>query len=161
MKKLQDLKGAGRPKAAIDLAEVEKLGVLHATDQEIADWFAVTRSTITRRKAESKKFRQAVERGRSRGRVSLRRLQLEAAQNHNPAMLIWLGKQWLHQQQTVGVQGDGPEKSLLPDWLERMFKADEDQPEAPSQNPDGKQAVLEGDGRSIAEISRERLKEAA
>ena len=123
----------------------------------------MTRSTITRRKAESKKFRQAVERGRSRGRVSLRRLQFEAAQNHNPAMLIWLGKQWLHQQQTVGVQGDGPEKSLLPDWMERMLKgaADEDQQEAPGQNPDGKQAVLEGDGRSFTEISRERLKEAA
>ena len=56
MKKLQDLKGAGRPKAAIDLAEVEKLGVLHATDQEIADWFAVTRSTITRRKRRARSF---------------------------------------------------------------------------------------------------------
>src|SRR6266849_4036109 len=111
------LKSPGRPKAAIDLAEVEKLGALHATDREIADWFDVTRSTITRRKSEGKKFREAIERGRSRGRVSLRRLQFEAAQELCPAMLIWLGKQWLHQQQTVGVPGDGPAKSLFPDWM--------------------------------------------
>ena len=138
MKQSQELKGSGRPKAAIELAEVEKLGALHATDREIADWFAVTRSTIARRKSQSKMFRQAIERGRSRGRVSLRRLQFEAAQKLCPAMLIWLGKQWLHQQQTVGVPGDGPAKSLFPDWMERLLKdeASEDQQAAPGQNPD-------------------------
>jgi hypothetical protein len=138
MKKPQDLKGPGRPKAAIDLGEVEKLGALHATDCEIADWFDVTRSTITRRKSQSKKFREAVERGRSRGRVSLRRHQFEAAQAGNPAMLIWLGKQWLHQQQTVGVPEGGPAKSLFPDWMERLLKgeADKDEPESSGQNPD-------------------------
>jgi len=49
MTKRQDLKSPGRPKVAMDLGEVEKLGALHATDQEIADWFSVARSTITRR----------------------------------------------------------------------------------------------------------------
>lgn len=142
MKKPQELKTPGRPKAAIDLAEVEKLGALHATDQEIADWFEVARSTITRRKS-GKKFREAIERGRSRGRVSLRRLQFEAAQDHNPAMLIWLGKQWLGQQQTLAVQQDGPRKALFPDWLERLLKADGDQ-EAPGQNPDDRAEGKDG-----------------
>jgi hypothetical protein len=138
MKKAQDLKGPGRPKAPIDLAEVEKLGALHATDQEIADWFDVTRSTITRRKAESKKFRQAIERGRSCGRVSLRRLQFEAAQAGNPTMQIWLGKQWLHQQQTVGVPEGGPAKPLYPEWMERLLtgEGDQDEPGSSGQNPD-------------------------
>src|SRR5258706_14645737 len=104
---------------------------------------------VHRPEAESKKFRQAVERGRSRGRVSLRRLQFEAAQNHNPAMLIWLGKQWLHQQQTVGVAGDGPAKSLFPDWMERLLKgeADEDKQEAPGQDPDNRAAGNDGGPR--------------
>jgi hypothetical protein len=155
MKKAQDLKGPGRPKAPIDLAEVEKLGALHATDQEIADWFDVTRSTITRRKAESKKFRQAIERGRSCGRVSLRRLQFEAAQAGNPTMQIWLGKQWLHQQQTVGVPGDGPAKSLFPEWMERLLKneADKDKPEASDQNPDDRAGGNSGVQRSDVEES--------
>jgi len=136
-KKPQELKRPGRPKAEIDLAEVEKLGALHATDQEIADWFHVTRSTITRRKF-TKKFRDAVDRGRSQGRVSLRRLQFEAARAGNPAILIWLGKQWLHQQQTVGVLEDGPAKSLFPDWMKRLLsgEADKDEPGSSGRNPD-------------------------
>jgi hypothetical protein len=162
MKKSQELKGPGRPKAAIDLVEVEKLGALHATDQEIADWFDVARSTITRRKSQSKKFRQAIERGRSRGRVSLRRLQFEAAQAGNPAMLIWLGKQWLHQQQTVGVPGDGQAKSLFPDWLERLLKGepDEYQQAALGQNPDDRASGNGGDQRShVGESTSHQLTE--
>jgi hypothetical protein len=57
-------------------------------------------------------------------------------------MLIWLGKQWLHQQQTVAVSADGPAKSLLPDWLERLLKGegDKDYPDEPGQNPDDQAA---------------------
>src|SRR5258708_36920198 len=98
MKKPQNRTGPAKPKAAFDLAGVAKLAVIQSTDQEIFDWF---HGTIPRRILESKRFRQAIERGRSRGRVALRRLQFEAAQRHDPAMLRLLGEQWLGQKQMI------------------------------------------------------------
>jgi hypothetical protein len=79
----------------IDLAEVEKLAMLHATDEEIAGWFEVTVRTIERRKSEPG-FMEAIERGRAKGKLNLRRIQLKLAEQ-NAAMAIFLGKNQLGQ----------------------------------------------------------------
>jgi len=79
----------------IDLVEVEKLAMLHATDEEIAGWFDVTVRTIERRKSEPG-FVKAIERGRARGKLNLRRIQLKLAEQ-NAAMAIFLGKNQLGQ----------------------------------------------------------------
>ena len=63
----------------IDLVEVEKLAMLHATDEEIAGWFEVTVRTIERRKSEPG-FAEAIERGRAKGKLNLRRIQLKLAE---------------------------------------------------------------------------------
>jgi len=52
-------------RAEIDLGELEKLCMLHCTDQELADWFGVTTRTIERRRREPE-FAAVMERGRSK-----------------------------------------------------------------------------------------------
>jgi hypothetical protein len=82
-------------RADIDLVELEKLAALHATDVEIAAWFQVSVRTIERRKSEPD-FSEALERGRAKGKLNLRRIQLKLAES-NAAMAIFLGKQMLNQ----------------------------------------------------------------
>jgi len=83
-------------RAEIDLSELEKLCMLHCTDQELADWFGVTTRTIERRRTEPA-FAAVMERGRSKGKISLRRAQMKLVEQGNAVMSIFLGKQWLGQ----------------------------------------------------------------
>lgn len=92
------IKGAGAPKKLIyEIEDVEKLCRLNCTDAELAAYFGVCRRTIEREKSVSPEFKEAVQRGHDYGRLSLRRKQVEVANEGNPTMLIWLGKQYLGQ----------------------------------------------------------------
>src|SRR6204780_1329689 len=86
-------------RAEIDLVALEKLSALHPTDSEVAAWFGVSTKTIERRKSESA-FAEAMERGRARGKLNLRRIQNKMAEN-NAAMAIFLGKNLLGQSDQV------------------------------------------------------------
>ena len=86
--------------ARIDLAELEKLCGLQATDEEIAHWFGVTTRTIERRRKQ-KRFADVMERGRARGRVSVRRMQMKLLEAGNATMGVWLGKNILGQRDEV------------------------------------------------------------
>ena len=94
-----------RPPARIDLDELEKLASIHCTDEEIAAFFGIRRETFSRRKKGA--VLETVERGRAKGRASLRRLQWAAAQKGNTGMLIWLGKQLLGQRDETKVEHSG------------------------------------------------------
>ncbi len=83
-------------RAEIDLSELEKLSMLHCTDQELADWFGVTTRTIERRRNEPE-FAAVMERGKSKGKITLRRAQMKLVEQGNAVMSIFLGKQWLGQ----------------------------------------------------------------
>lgn len=98
----------GRPPTKIDLAEVEKLARLQCTCDEFAGWFGVSKRTWIKH-AKRKEVREAIERGRERGKCSLRRAQLQTALKGNPALLIWLGKQMLGQADRVGHELTGVE----------------------------------------------------
>ena len=88
----------GRPAIDFDAKEVEKLGSIGATIEEMAGWFDVTTRTIERRLADEEgEFCRVYKRGRSRVKMSLRRKQIDLANDGNPTMLIWLGKQLLEQ----------------------------------------------------------------
>ena len=65
-------KGAGRKPVHINGEELEKLFGLQCTDAELEAWFNVSESTFARRKKEPA-IAQAMERGRARGLLSLRR----------------------------------------------------------------------------------------
>ena len=103
---------------AFDLTELEKLCALHCTLDEIAGWFKVGDKTIDRRRADERTlyqhdgekltFKAIMERGYARGRISLRRKQMQLAEAGNPALLIWLGKQILGQRDAVDQTFAGP-----------------------------------------------------
>ena len=92
---------AGRPPIEVDLKQLEALGAIQCTDDEIAAVLGCSTDTIGRRKKEDPDFAETLKRGKEQGKVSLWRLQWKAAQNGNIAMLIWLGKQILGQRDRV------------------------------------------------------------
>src|SRR6266853_74469 len=94
-------------RAEIDLVELEKLCVLHCSDREIADWFGVSLRTIERRRHEPE-FAAVMDRGRSKGKISVRRAQMKLLEQGNCTMAIWLGKQLLGQSDHVAHDFDDP-----------------------------------------------------
>ena len=87
-------------RAKIDLGELEKLCAMQATDEEIAAFFGVSARTILRRK-RARKFATVMERGRAKGRISVRRAQMKMLDAGNATMGVWLGKQLLGQTDQV------------------------------------------------------------
>jgi len=86
--------GAGRKPVDIDLVELEKLCALQCTDQEIAGFVGVNIRTIERRRKKAT-FAATMERGRAKGRVSLRRSLWALAAKGNAAASIFLAKNLL------------------------------------------------------------------
>ena len=82
--------------AKIDLAELERLSAMQCTDEEIGAWFGVTTRTIERRRKNAK-FADVMNRGRAKGRISVRRAQLKLLEAGNATMGVWLGKNILGQ----------------------------------------------------------------
>jgi hypothetical protein len=80
-----------RPFKKLDLGLVESLAEIHCTIPEIAHILGVSTDTLHRRAQKS------IDRGKARGKESLRRLQWKAAQKGNATILIWLGKNVLGQ----------------------------------------------------------------
>ena len=87
-------------RTAIDMAELEKLCQLQCTDEEIASWFNVSTRTIERRRLEPE-FAEVMTRGKARGRISVRRMQMKLLEEGNATMGVWLGKQILGQADEV------------------------------------------------------------
>ena len=87
----------------IDLVELEKLCQLSCTDEEIAAWFGTSTRTIERRRLEPK-FAEIMARGKAKGRISVRRMQMKLLEQGNATMGIWLGKQLLGQKDQVANQ---------------------------------------------------------
>ena len=69
-----------------------KLATIHCTFQEIAEMVGTSVTTL------EKRFKNVIEKGRSEGKKSLRRAQFEKAIQGDVRMQMWLGRQWLNQQ---------------------------------------------------------------
>jgi len=82
--------------AEIDLAELERLSAMQCTDEEIAAWFKVTTRTIERRR-KNRAFAEVMDRGKAKGRISVRRMQMKLLEQGNATMGVWLGKNILGQ----------------------------------------------------------------
>ena len=132
------------PESKINLDELEKLCSLQCTQPEIASWFGVhTRSiekrvaatTIYDRTLESGEkvkltFREIMDRGYARGKISVRRAQMKLLEEGNATMGVWLGKNILGQRDnldtTLAAPGGGPvivsdEGSTLEDRIDRIL----------------------------------------
>ena len=92
--------------AGIDLVELERLCMMQCTDEEIAAWFGVTTRTIERRR-KNPKFAEVMDRGKAKGRISVRRQQLKLLEAGNATMGVWLGKQILGQTDEVRHEVNG------------------------------------------------------
>jgi len=80
-----------RPRKVIDERQVEALASIMCTNAEIAAVLDCSSDTLERR------FTAVLEKGRLKGKQSLRRKQYQLAMDGNATLLIWLGKQHLGQ----------------------------------------------------------------
>lgn len=89
----------GRPKIEIDWKQFDQLCKIQCTLTEIAAFFDCSEDTIERRVSETYgvTFAEHSRQKRGKGKISLRRRQMQAALDGNTTMLIWLGKQYLGQ----------------------------------------------------------------
>src|SRR5258708_5215893 len=99
--------GAGRKTVHIDLEQVEKLAAIQCTEAEIASFIGVSPRAIERRKQQPD-FAEAMERGKARGRVSLRRNLSAPANKGNPAANIFLSKNLLGYKDYFSNEHSGP-----------------------------------------------------
>lgn len=100
-------KKKGRPYKEIDQAQFENLCGLQCTLLEMCDWFGCAHDTLEdwcKRTYDGKNFAEVFEEKRGKGKISLRRAQLELAKK-NAAMAIFLGKNYLDQK-------DDPSKDI-------------------------------------------------
>jgi hypothetical protein len=103
-----------RPEANIDLQELEKLSAMQCTDEEIAAYMRVSTRTIERRR-KVQSFREAMERGKAKGRVSVRRNLFRLATNGNLGANIFLAKNLLGYKDVVSNEHSGPEGGPISD----------------------------------------------
>ena len=83
---------------------VKRLSELFCSQEEIAYAMGCSRSVL-------RKYTDLLAEGKARGRVKLRRAQMDKALEGNPTMLIWMGKQLLQQQENPS---DGDDNLILP-----------------------------------------------
>ena len=98
--------------ASINLGELEKLAAMQCTDEEIAGWFGISTRTIERRR-KSRVFAETIERGKAKGRISLRRAQLKMLEEGSATMGVWLGKQYLGQTDELNINENGRPSIVL------------------------------------------------
>lgn len=126
-----------RPRIEIDWDTFEKLCALHCTLAEIAGILKVSDDTIERavKRKYKRGFAEVYRQKASSGKMSIRRKQYEIAMSGNVTMLIWLGKQWLHQTDKQEIVERSEYKYTPPDSLK-----DDEAPETKG-SPKGQDAV--------------------
>ena len=98
--------------AKIDMAELERLSAMQCTDEEIAAWFKVTTRTIERRR-KNRAFVEVMDRGKAKGRISVRRQQMKLLEAGNATMGVWLGKNILGQTDEIRHEINGGQPFIL------------------------------------------------
>jgi hypothetical protein len=96
----------GRPRVKIDVTELEKLYGMQCTDDEVAAFFGISTRTLARRR-DVKKFAEAIDRAKAKGRVSVRRNLFRMAAAGNIAAAIFLAKNVLGYRDVVNTEHSG------------------------------------------------------
>ena len=90
-----------RPKKYnIATSKVEQLSSFGCTNIEIASFFGCSSDLL------EKSYSEFLTKGREKGKIRLRQLQWKVAEQGNVSMLIWLGKQILHQSENPSLADD-------------------------------------------------------
>ncbi len=100
-------KGAGAQEIVIDWVKVDTMCKIQCTGEEIASILNIDYDTLQRACKRDKKckFADYLEQKKKGGKASLRRRQWKLAEDGNPTMLIWLGKNVLDQKDKSEISG--------------------------------------------------------
>ncbi len=95
-----EINKGGAPIKSIDYEVLDKMCALQCTGEECASMLCIDYDTLN---AGLKRdgflgFSDYFKQNSSKGKISLRKLQFDSAKGGNATMLIWLGKQWLGQE---------------------------------------------------------------
>jgi hypothetical protein len=101
-----------RPNVKIDVVEMEKLYGLQCTDEEVAAFLGISTRTLSRRR-QVKKFAEAMDRAKAKGRVSVRRALFRLAASGNIAAAIFLSKNLLGYKDVVSNEHSGPDGTAI------------------------------------------------
>ena len=109
----------GRPRIEIDWDQFDKLCAMQCTLIEIAEWFGCSVDTIERRcwDDHDSTFADLYKKKSAKGKISIRRKQLDVALSGNTTMLIWLGKQYLGQRERLEENEKPPVGDTAPQKL--------------------------------------------
>ena len=113
----------GRPRLEFDLRLVEDLGKIQSTQSELAAVLGCHLDTVKDRLRNDPEFSAAYEKGLENGKSSLRRIQWKSALGGNTTMQIWLGKQYLGQQDK---QMTEVVSRKIEEWREKLQDAPEE-----------------------------------
>ena len=113
-------RSVGRPRKELDLKLVIELAKIQCTAEEMCGVLGMCEDTLVLRLKELgyENFSDFREQYSAQGKVSLRRFQFAAARKGNPALLIWLGRQYLGQadrRELTGAGGGPVETREVPD----------------------------------------------
>src|SRR5882672_10507096 len=134
--------------AEIDLVELERLSAMQCTDEEIAAWFGVTTRTIERRRQDPA-FAEVMNRGKAKGRISVRRMQMKLLEQGNATMGVWLGKNVLNQVDEVRHEISGTLDTHLHIHLPRPSDA----PDTPPKLGSARQLIETEDAEGTPEVT--------
>jgi hypothetical protein len=98
--------------AKIDMAELERLSAMQCTDQEVSALFGFTTRTIDRLR-KNRAFAKVMDRGKAKGRISVRRMQMKLLEQGNATIGVWLVKNVLGQTYALQHQINGGKPFLL------------------------------------------------
>lgn len=99
-----------RPKIKINWEQVDQMCGIHCTGEEQAAILGIDYDTLNRacKREKKKSFADYFQQKSASGKMSLRRKQFTTALDGNPTMLIWLGKNWLGQTDSIADDGAEP-----------------------------------------------------
>ena len=106
----------GRPRVEIDIDQLRNMVRIQCTAEECAGVFECSVDTLDRRLKEEGYggFADFYKQHSDEGKASLRRAQWKAAQDGNPTMLVWLGKQMLGQRDKHDLDHTSSDGSMTP-----------------------------------------------
>ena len=130
-------KGASKPLTDKDFQKLLNMVRIQCTMEECCSVLEMSDTTLNRRLKEMNynNFEDLYKRHNDEGRMSLRRMQWQAAEKGNSTMLVWLGKQYLNQKDKSEVHANIEQQHVIDltripddqlDAIEKAFNRIED-----------------------------------
>ena len=130
-------KGASKPLTDKDFKKLLNMVRIQCTMEECCSVLEMSDTTLNRRLKEMdyNNFEDLYKRHNDEGKMSLRRMQWQAAEKGNSTMLVWLGKQYLNQKDKSEVHANIEQQHVIDltripddqlDAIEKAFNRIED-----------------------------------